>query len=174
MVLTKEQREKYKGLMEYPQEFIDKCLLVYPNDELVKELLEERSLALLAVLDERRSQIISTEEIVEASKNGEMDDIVERAKKVEEAKELYNDFRVLYDEQYHSKGNYIKDGKVHYSETVFNSYVTRHSLLRKFSKPVLNEKLPEKKPSKMLKAALDYNESRYAAGIVAAGNHISD
>jgi len=126
MKLTEEQRNKYKGFIEYPKEFIDKCLLVYPNDELLKELLEEKSFALVAILDERKSDIISTEEIVEASKNGKMDDIVERAKKVEEAKDLYKDFYKLYDEQYHSKGYYIKDGKVYYSERVLIDYEARH------------------------------------------------
>lgn len=174
MKLTEEQREKYKGLMDYPKGFIDKCLLVYPNDELVKELLEEKSLALLAILEERKLEVISTEEIVEASKNGKMDEIVERAKNIEASKELYKDFSELYDEQYHSKGNYIKDGKVHYNERVFNSYVTRHSLLRNFSNPVLVEKVPEHKPSKTLVAALDYNDARRAAGLTAAENHISD
>ncbi len=173
-IITDDQKELYKNKMEYPQEFIDRCLKVFPDNEIVKELLETKSFLLGSYIKNSIPAAITYEDIVEANKKCDFTEVARKNKERMDKSELFNKFMKLYDEQYSSNGWYIKDGKVHYNENVFNSYVTRHSLLRNFSKPVLAEKVPEYKPSKSLVAALDYNDACRAAGLTAAENHISD
>lgn len=84
-----------KNKMEYPQEFINKCLLAYPEDKKIKILLDEKSFLLAGELKKRD--------------NGE----------------LYAEFNKLYDEQYRSKGKIIENGLVVYSDSVLLEYKTR-------------------------------------------------
>ncbi len=88
---TEEQRNQYKDLIEYSQEFIDKCLLVFAEDEEMKELLEEKSFLVNAILNSEIKKENSSKEI---------------------CKTLKNDFIKLYNEQYRSKGLFIENGKV--------------------------------------------------------------
>lgn len=127
MEFTKEKREIYKDRIQYPSHFIEKCLLTFPDDELVKDLLEEKSFLMCALLDERMNKEITVEQISDASDNNTLDIIVKKAKTIKACKELYSDFRTLYDEQYHSKGLYIKNGEVHYNERILIDYRVRHN-----------------------------------------------
>ena len=128
-MISEVSRGLYKNKIQYPKEFIDKCLELFPEDDLVKDLLDENSFALVGILDERKSEKLSAEEVLEAHSRGSMDDIVQKAKRISSIKELYKDFSILYDEQYHSKGNYIKGGKVLFSKEVLHRYQVSHKIL---------------------------------------------
>ena len=162
-IFTKEQREKYKNLIEYPQKFIDKCLSIYKEDEEIKELLEEKSFLINAVINSIVNKQITSSEIVEAYRNDNIDEIVQMAYKIELCKDLQKDFMKLYDEQYRSKGKYIKDGKVY----------NNAPKLVEYRKPVSVKPVPGYKMSPSCKAALEYNENCQAAGRIAAENYIA-
>ncbi len=112
------QKELNKNKIDYPQDFIDKCLIIFPNDEVIKTLLDDKSFLLGEELQKRSKQVISEQELREASENSNMEEVVKKAKTVEGAKELLANFIDLYDKQYLSKGYLIKDGLVVYSESI--------------------------------------------------------
>lgn len=138
---TEEQRNQYKDLIEYPQAFIDKCLLVFAEDEEMKELLEEKSFLVNAILNSEIKKENSSKEI---------------------CKTLKNDFIKLYNEQYRSKGLFIENGKVVARMGIGNYRCAK-----------LVSVHPSFEISPRCKAALEYNESRRAAGRIAAENHIA-
>ena len=161
-IFTDKERENYKGLIEYSEEFIDKCLNVYLDDEEMVELLKEKSFLVITKIQREINKEITSSDIIEAYEYDNIDEIVQTAYKIEINKDLQNDFIKLYDKQYRSKGKYIKDGRV--VSSLGKNY---------FRKPVSVEKLPIPEPSDRLKAALEYNENCQAAGRIAAGNHIA-
>lgn len=161
-IFTEKEIELYKNKMEYPQEFIDKCLKLYPDNEEVKELLDMKSFLLGSYIKNSIPAAITYEDIVEANKKCDFTEVARKNKERMDKSELLSKFLELYDEQYHSKGKCIKNGKVYFS------------LLREYKAPIKCEILPpEKGPSKRLIAALDYNESCRAAGLKAAENYIA-
>ena len=164
-IFTDKERENYKGLIEYPEEFIDKCLTVYLDDEEMAELLKEKSFLVITKIQREINKEITSSDIVEAYEYDNIDEIVQRAHKTEINKDLQNDFIKLYDKQYRSKGKYIKDGKV-YSKAPKLKMV-------EYRKPVSAKPAPDYKMSPSCKAALEYNENCQAAGRIAAENHIA-
>ena len=161
-IFTDKERENYKGLIEYPEDFIDKCLTIYLDDEEMVELLKEKSFLVITKIQREINKEITSSDIVEAYEYDNIDEIVQRAYKIEINKELQNDFIKLYDKQYRSKGKYIKDGRV--VSSLGKNY---------FMKPVSAKPAPDYKMSSRCEAALEYNENCQAAGRIAAENYIA-
>ena len=153
-IFTAKEREKYKGLIEYPEEFIDKCLTVYLDDEEMAELLKEKSFLVITKIQREINKEITSSDIVEACEYDNIDEIVQRAYKIEINKELQNDFIKLYDQQYTSKGKYIKDGQV-------LSKITRLSVCD-YRPPVSTEIIPDSKMvglEKSIQKHLEYKQN---------------
>lgn len=119
------QKKLNKNKMNYPENFIDKCLSVFPEDEEIITLLDDKSFLLGEELEKRSKQVISTEELAKASENGNIEEVAKKAKTIEGAKELFANFIDLYDEQYRSKGKFINAGLVGFSESVLLDYKVR-------------------------------------------------
>ena len=161
-IFTDKERENYKGLIEYPEEFIDKCLTIYLDDEEMAELLKEKSFLVITKIQREINKEITSSDIVEANEYDNIDEIVQRAYKIEINKDLKNDFIKLYDKQYRSKGLFIENGKV----------VARMSM-GGYRSANLKSIHPTSEVNPYWKAVLEYDEDRRAAGKIAAENHIA-
>ena len=87
---------------------------------------------------------------------------------IEKNKNLKEDFIKLYDQQYSSKGKYIKNGEVH-------SKLTRLEFCE-YRPPVSFKVIPDSKMAPLEKAIqehLTFLEGRRAAGRIAAEKHIA-
>ena len=84
-------KDNFKNKMEYPQEFIDKCLKAYPDNEEVKQLLDDKSFLLGSFLREHMPKEITSKELSESP---------EKAIEVIIKRELVRDFDLLYETQY--------------------------------------------------------------------------
>lgn len=167
-IFNEEERKIYKDLMEYPETFIDKCLSVFPEDEEMVELLEEKSFLVISKIQREINKEITSSDIVDANEHYNMDEIIQRAYMIEKNKDLKNDFNKLYEQQYTSKGKYIKNG------IVLNK-ITRFKFCE-YRPPVSAEVISDSKMAgleKSIQKHLDYNESRRTAGRIAAENHIA-
>ena len=167
-IFNEEERKIYKDLIEYPETFIDKCLSVFPEDEEMIELLEEKSFLVILKIQREINKEITSSDIVDANEHYNMDEIIQRAYMIEKNKDLKNDFNKLYEQQYTSKGKYIRNGKV------LNAF-TRLKFCE-YRPPVSAEVISDSKMAdleKSIQKHLDYNESRRAAGRIAAENHIA-
>ena len=162
------QKKLNKNKMEYPKEFIDKCLSVFPEDEEIKTLLDDKSFLLGVELEKRSKQVISAEELAKASENGSTEEVVKKAIIIKGAKELFASFIELYDEQYRSKGKFIREGLVGYSDGVLLDYNVRHGITKvkkiKIIDPVAQRKLDED-----IRRTLEQNEARRREGERIAG-----
>ena len=128
----KQLKKSFKNKMEYPQEFIDKCLYAYPDDKEIKQLLEDKSYGLRMALKKKCPKEITTEELIEAAEKGTTEERVERGKRIKAAKELCDDFFELYDEQYLSRGHMISDNGLEYiSSSIKLEYDIRHGRIEK-------------------------------------------
>ena len=78
-IFNKKEREIYKDLMEYPETFIDKCLSVFPEDEEMVELLEEKSFLVISKIQREINKEITSSDIVDANEHYNMDEIIQRA-----------------------------------------------------------------------------------------------
>ena len=162
-LFDKEERYILKNLMEYPEEFKDKCLSVYEDDEEMKELLEEGSVLVLRKIRMEIEKGITSSDIVEAYETDKMDEIVQRAYMIEKNKELKEDIMKLYNEQYISKGKYIRNGQVFINPCMYRP-------------PVSAEIIPDEKMAPLEKAIQEHItclENRRAAGRIAAEKHIA-
>ena len=165
----KHLKESFKNKMEYPQEFIDKCLYAYPDDEEIKQLLEDKSYGLRMVLNKKCPKEITTEELIEAAEKGTTDELVERGKRIKAAKELCDDFFELYEEQYLSKGRAISDNGLEYdSPSIKLNYDIRHGKIKR-EEPITNAQLASLQRN--ISYRLKQNESRRIHGADEAGQY---
>ena len=88
-------RKNFNNKMEYPQDFIDKCLSVYPDNEEIKELLEDKSFLLGKFLKTNIS-LITKEELKKSTK----EELDKRRKEIQAKQDLILDFEILYENQY--------------------------------------------------------------------------
>lgn len=163
------QKKLNKNKMEYPQEFIDKCLKVYPNDEVIKTLLDDKSFLLGAELEKRSKIKISSEELAESGKKGTTSELVKKADTIKAAKELLSDFIKLYDEQYRSKGNYIRNGLDCYSDEVLLDYKIRTGKIK--VEKVKIDPVYDRVCHEALVRRLEQNEDRRREGARIAGEY---
>lgn len=165
----KQLKKSFKNKMEYPQEFIDKCLYAYPDDEEIKQLLEDKSYGLRMALKKKCPKEITTEELIEAAEKGTTDELVERGKRIKAAKELCDDFFELYDEQYLSRGHMISDSGLEYiSSSIKLEYDIRHGKIER-GVPVTNAQLASLERN--ISYRLKQNESRRIHGADEAGQY---
>ena len=165
----KHLKESFKNKMEYPQEFIDKCLCVYPDDEEIKQLLKDKSYGLRMALNKKCPKEITAEELIEAAEKGTTDELVERGKRIKAAKELCDDFFELYEEQYLSKGRAISDNGLEYdSPSIKLNYDIRHGKIKR-GEPITNAQLASLERN--ISYRLKQNESRRIHGADEAGQY---
>lgn len=163
------RRELCKGKMEFPQEFIDKALANFPNDEELKILIEDKSFLLGDYLRKLCSVSISAEEFSAASENGDMDNLVKKSNQIKTAKELSSSFEELYDEQYRSKGKFIENGLEGYSDGVLLDYKIRHGIIK--VRKVKIDPVYDRQCHEALVYRLEQNEARRAEGARRAGEY---
>lgn len=160
-------KELNKNKMEYPKEFIDKCLSIFPEDEEIKTLLDDKSYSLGEELQKRLKQMISAEELSKATEEGTMDELVKRVNTIKGTKELFARFIDLYDEQYRSKGKFIRNGLVGYSPQVLLDYKVRKGEIKVHEVKIdPNEEM--KRNAELIKI-LKQNEARRIEGERKAG-----
>lgn len=165
----KHLKKSFKNKMEYPQEFIDKCLYAYPDDEEIKQLLKDKSYGLRMALNKKCPKEITTEELIEAAEKGTTDELVERGKRIKAAKELCDDFFELYEEQYLSKGRAISDNGLEYdSPSIKLNYDIRHGKIKR-EEPITNAQLASLQRN--ISYRLKQNESRRIHGADEAGQY---
>lgn len=161
------QKELNKNKMEYPQEFVDKCLSVFPEDEEIKTLLDDKSFLLGEALQKKSKQVISTEELAKASEIGTTEEVVKKAKTIEGAKELFANFIDLYDEQYRSKGYFITAGLVGYSDGILLDYKVRKGEIK--VKKIKIDPVAQREADEALRLILEQNAARRREGERIAG-----
>ncbi len=161
------QKELNKNKIDYPQDFIDKCFMIFPNDEVIKTLLDDKSFLLGEELQKRSKQVINEQELREASENSNMEEVVKKAKTVEGAKELFESFIDLYDEQYRSKGKFIDAGLVGFSESVLLDYKVRKGEIK--VKKLEIDPVAQRESYESLRLMLEQNAARRLEGERIAG-----
>lgn len=137
--------KNFDGKMEYPEDFIKKCLALYPNNEKIIDLLSRKSYLLKEEL---------TQGIEEADSNKK------------EKEDLYNEFNNLYKEQYLSKNLYINEKYGTVSEVL----VHFGNIERENKIPLEELASLERNSRKMLQQ----NKSRRNIGSDVAAKYISD
>lgn len=161
------QKELNKNKIKYPQDFIDKCLIIFPDDEVIKTLLDDKSFLLGEELKNRSKQVITTEELAKANENGSTEELVRKAKTIEGAKELFESFIDLYDEQYRSKGKFIDAGLVGFSESVLLDYKVRKGEIK--VKKLEIDPVAQRESYESLRLMLEQNAARRLEGERIAG-----
>lgn len=161
------QKELNKNKINYPQDFIDKCLIIFPDDEVIKTLLDDKSFLLGEELKNRSKQVITTEELAKANENGSTEELVRKAKTIEGAKELFESFIDLYDEQYRSKGKFIDAGLVGFSESVLLDYKVRKGEIK--VKKLEIDPVAQRESYESLRLMLEQNAARRLEGERIAG-----
>ena len=156
------QRNLNKNKMDYPQDFIDKVLESFPEDEEMKTLLNDKSFLLGEYLKKMSSKKISAEELTSANENGTMEELVKKGNQIKAAKELFSDFIKLYDEQYRSKGKFINNGLLSYSDAVLLDYKIRKGEIKVHKIKV--DPVAERKSHEALVRKLEQNEDRRRRG----------
>ena len=141
--------------------------MAFPDDELVKSLLETRSFELYELLEKRRKEVITSKEILAASENNCLEEIVKKAKSIESSKVLFNDIYLLYEEQYLVDGKYIN----RYGKECFD-YNIKYKIRTKNNSTLVGV-YPSKGVSKKCLSACDYNDACRAKGLNQAGNYIA-
>ncbi len=157
--------ENFKNKIEYPQEFIDKCLSVYPDDEDVKQLIEDKSFLLGRYLRQHVPALITKKELIEASKNGTMEELNKRGEEIKIKRGLADDFDRLYEDQYLRKDLHInRFGIVGKDSNHITSYrcKLRHGEveLAKFK----IDRVAERKGQEGLRLTLEQNAERRRVG----------
>ncbi|MBR2603920.1 MAG: hypothetical protein IKE10_02755 [Bacilli bacterium] len=163
------RRELCKDKMEFPQEFIDKALANFPDDEELKTLIEDKSFLLGDYLRKLCSTTISAEELSSASESGDMDNLVKKSNQINAAKELSSSFKDLYDEQYCSKGKAIKNGLVVYSPEIKLDYDIRHGIIKVHKVKI--DPVYDRQCHEALVRRLEQNEARRIEGARRAGEY---
>ena len=82
-IFNEEERKIYKNLIDYPEDFTYKCLTAYSDDEEMEELLREKSFLVISKIQRESNEEITTSDIIEADRNNNMGEIVQRAYKIE-------------------------------------------------------------------------------------------
>lgn len=132
--------KNFEGLMEYPEEFQKKCLTLYPDNKEIIDLLSKKSYLLYDKLKKLVPNEITDEEIFEASKAKNFDEIAKKNTDRKEKMQLIEDFNKLYDDQYLSKGSYIDEsGLVCYCSYNKIGNVTKDGEKVKIMSPSINE-----------------------------------
>lgn len=133
------QKELNKNKIEYPQDFIDKCFMIFPNDEVIKTLLDDKSFLL-------------GEELQKRSRSEQKG-----------AQELFLNFIDLYDEQYLSKGYFIKNGLVEYSDGILLDYKIREGEVK--VEKINIDPVARRKFEEAVYFRLEQNETRRRKGL---------
>ena len=157
--------ENFKNKIEYPQEFIDKCLSVYPDDEDVKQLIEDKSFLLGRYLRQHVPALITKKELKEASENGTMEELNKRGEEIKVKRSLANDFDSLYEEQYLRKDLHIsKFGIVSKDLNHITSYncKLRHGEVKPVRVKV--DRVAERSGQEGLRLTLEQNAERRRVG----------
>lgn len=164
--------KNFENKMVYPQEFIDACLSLYPDNEDVKKYINTRSFLLGNLLRKLIPNQVSDEEINEAHENNEMKDILSRIDDRFNKRKLYLQFKLLYEEQYLSKGKFISNyGLVIYSPEAELNYKIEHGLIKPDGKITKSQLISLQQN---ISDRLDQNAQRRRRGSDIAGRHISD
>ncbi len=85
--------------MQYSEEFKQKVLAVFNNNEDIKKRLDEGQLIVGRILDDSSYNTITSKEIVEACESMNVQGIYQKAKRQLAIQELYNEWSELYRSQ---------------------------------------------------------------------------